>query len=224
MAISVAKPSITLLYGGSFDPPHKGHEFVAEKLQAQLPDAQIIFLPTAGSPLKSATKASSEQRHQMLKLCTHHHASWQISAYELAKTPPCYTIDTLKHFRQLLGKDQPLAFVMGMDSFLDLPKWREWQRFLNYSHLIVVDRPPFSCEIKNDFAIWWEKHRISALQPLELAPCGSIAMLTIDSLDIASRDIRAALAQQHAIAQWLNPAVADYIDQHHLYCGEAEAQ
>lgn len=216
-------PALIGLYGGSFDPVHLGHVATAEELAARLPFAGIRFLPAGRSPLKQESMAN-EHRLAMLQLALGSKQGLTIDDRELQRPPPSYTVDTLRELRAELGPEQPLVFIMGQDSFAELPRWRDWQSLTDYAHLLVVSRPGSDLPLSPGLANWLEKHRIAPGEPLESRPRGKVLMVETRPHAIASREIRAAIRAGQDTSRWLNPAVRDYIDRHHLYAGDADPQ
>ncbi|MDQ8038634.1 MAG: hypothetical protein REI12_14530, partial [Pedobacter sp.] len=143
-----------------------------------------------------------------------------------------YTVDTLREIRAELGTEQPLVFIMGADSFAGLTQWKDWQTLTDHAHLLVVSRPGSTLPLSPELANWLEKHRITPDESLESRPRGKVMMVETRPHAIASREIRAALQHrgpdgQHEprdTSRWLNPAVRDYIDRHHLYAGDTDPQ
>ncbi len=215
--------SLIGLYGGSFDPVHRGHIATAEELVQRLPFAEIRLLPAARSPLKHHVSAN-QHRLAMLKLAIEGKQRLTIDDRELRRPPPSYTVDTLRELRDELGPEQALVFIMGADSFAGLPRWKDWQSLTNYAHLLVVSRPGSAATHSPDLANWWEKHRIAPGESLESRPRGMVLMMETRPHAIASREIRAAIHDHRDTSCWLNPAVRDYIDRHHLYAGDADPQ
>lgn len=211
------------LYGGSFDPVHNGHVATAEELLARLPFREIRLLPAARSPLKDWALAD-HHRVTMLKLATRAHPGLGVDDRELHRPPPSFTVDTLRDLRREMNRAVPLAFIMGMDSFLELPRWKDWQQLTDYAHLVVVSRPGSHPVFPPVLSEWLEKHRITDAESLESRPFGGVLMVETTPHDIASRVIRAAVRAGQPTADWLDPAVRDYIDTHHLYAGDADPQ
>lgn len=222
-----ASRSLIGLYGGSFDPVHLGHVATAEELRDRFPFAEIRFLPAARSPLKAGSSADS-QRLAMLRLALAGKQGLTIDDRELRRPPPSYTIDSLREIRRELGPAAPLVFILGLDSFLELPRWKDWQQLTDFAHLLVVSRPGSRPVFAPPLSDWLEKHRIVAPESLESrAPQdgqGKVLLVETAPHAIASRDIRAALSAGRDTSHWLNPAVRDYIDQHPLYRGDADPQ
>jgi len=218
-----SSPALIGLYGGSFDPVHKGHVATAEELLDRFPFREIRLLPAACSPLKQAATAN-HHRLAMLELALANTPALMIDARELRRPPPSYSIDTLREVRAELGPTSPLVFIMGLDSFLDLPHWKDWQRLTDVAHLLVVSRPGSHPVFAPELAGWLEKHRIDSAESLESRPAGGVLLIETAPHAIASRDIRAAICTGRPTSDWLAPAVRDYIDTHHLYAGDSPPQ
>jgi nicotinate-nucleotide adenylyltransferase len=208
------------ILGGSFDPIHLGHIAAAEELLRRFPFQEIRFLPTARSPLKASTTASNTDRKALVHIAIRGKERLTLDDRELTQAPPNYSIDTLQTLRTELGPEQPLVFILGMDSFLELPRWKNWQQLTDYAHLLVVNRPGHPPVFSPELADWLEKHRITGAQPLESRALGGVLLVEMAPYAVASRDIRAAILAGRDTSHWLNPAVQDYIDQHHLYSGD----
>lgn len=211
------------LYGGSFDPVHLAHVATAEALRDRLGLAEVRFLPAARSPLKPAATAD-HHRLAMLELALAGRPGLVLDRSELDRPPPSYTIDTLRRVRARLGAATPLAFILGLDSFLELPRWKEWQALTDHAHLVVVGRPGCHPHMAPELADWLGPRLAREAGELATAPGGRVLLAEVPPLDIASRVIRAAVRAGGDTAGWLNPAVRDYIDQHHLYRGDADPQ
>lgn len=218
-----SSPTLIGLYGGSFDPVHKGHIATAEELLARFPFREIRLLPAARSPLKGAATAD-HHRLAMLALALANTPALTVDDRELRRPPPSYSIDTLREMRAELGPATPLVFIMGLDSFLDLPRWKDWQHLTDVAHLLVVTRPGSHSVFSSELACWLEKHRIDGAEPLESRPAGGVLLVETTPHAIASRDIRAAIGAGRPSSDWLAPAVRDYIDTHHLYAGDSPPQ
>lgn len=221
--MTTSPSALTGLYGGSFNPVHIGHIATAEELLARLPFQEIRLLPAARSPLKEKSLAD-HHRVAMLRLAIQGHAGLSVDDRELRRPPPSFTVDTLREVRNELGRAAPVAFIMGMDSFLELPRWKDWQHLTDYAHLVVVSRPGSHPVFAPDLASWLEKHRISTPESLESQPAGGVLLVETSPHAVASRDIRAAVRAGQPVSDWLAPAVRDYIETHRLYAGDAEPQ
>jgi len=207
------------LYGGSFDPVHQGHVQTILELQQRLPFREIRFLPAARSPLKGAATAA-DQRLQMLQLALASHPGLSIDNRELNRPGPSYTIDTLREIRAELGPEQALVFIMGMDSLLDLPRWKHWQKLTDYAHLLVASRPGFSPVFSPELGDWLKSVRPASPELLQCHSAGLVLLLETMPWAIASRELRAAMARGENMAQHLPGAVWEYVQNHKLYLAE----
>jgi len=203
-------------FGGSFDPIHVGHLATAHELVDIFSLAKLVFLPAALSPLKHHSLAS-QHRVAMLKLAIADNRVFAIDEQELHRPQPSYTIDTLRTLRTQFGAQQSLAFILGMDSFLSLPKWRDWQQLTDFAHLIVVTRPDYDAQFGTELQAWVNNRRCNDRLLLEYQPHGLVYFVTTAPHTVSSTDIRARFALGQTIHPLLPPIVAAYIYQHHLY-------
>ena len=203
-------------FGGSFDPIHQGHLATAQYLARHLALKKLYFLPAYLSPLKSHS-LDSTHRVAMLNLAIINEPKLAIDTRELLRPPPSYTIDTLKALRLEYGHEQPLAFIMGMDSFINLPKWHNWQQLTDFAHLIIVSRPNYDPDLSTELQEWLNNRRCNDRQLLECHPHGFVYFVTTHPHAVSSTDIRARIALGQNTHASLPPLVAAYIQQHHLY-------
>lgn len=208
-----------LLYGGSFDPVHRGHVDTARAAAAAVQARQVVWIPAALSPLKAGSAASTGQRRGMLvcMLAEAGEPHWQLDDRELTAPPPSYTIHTLRRWRAQIGPDAPLAFLMGRDSLLQLPRWQDWQTLTNHAHLVIARRPGSEAALAEPLKSWLENRQLAGPELLQSRPSGGVLLLDTPLRPISSTDLRAALADQRQTEDWLMPGVRDYIDQHGLY-------
>jgi nicotinate-nucleotide adenylyltransferase len=196
------------LFGGSFDPVHRGHLLLAECCWRQARLDRVEFLPTAQQPLKPQGPVASEaDRVAMLRLAIAGRPEFALSLIEIERGGVSYTVDTLRRLRA----EQPnaeLFFLMGADSLNDFPTWRE---------------PAAICELSTPLVV----RRAGAAAPNfdALAPIASAAKLdVIRSLEvempatpISSSGIRRLIAEDGEWRSLVPPSVADYIEDRALY-------
>lgn len=135
------------LYGGSFDPIHEGHIYLAQSLLKHFPFEKIYFVPAKQNPLKDEEpRATGEMRLQMLKAALRecNEPRFETLDWEIKRQGPSYTIDTVE---KILTEHQDVAFVIGNEIFNELPGWHEPKKLLQIAHCVVVTRDatiPFS--------------------------------------------------------------------------------
>ena len=97
----------TGLFGGTFDPVHKGHILVAEIAKREMELDEVIFIPAGKPPHKTDKKiASNEDRFNMLLLATEDKPYFKVSDFELKQKEKSYSVNLIKHFKKALKKDK----------------------------------------------------------------------------------------------------------------------
>jgi len=128
--------------GGTFDPPHLGHEMVAREACSQLDLDTVMWLITPDPPHKTSRKILPvETRLDMLQLVTARYDEFEISKIDLKRSPPYFAADTV----EIIKNQQPaidLVYIIGEDSLEDLHSWYQPDRFLAaIDQLAVAPRP-----------------------------------------------------------------------------------
>ena len=215
------------LFGGSFDPPHRGHLAIARAAAEAFALDRILFTPAGRQPLKQAHAASYEQRLRMIGLACQdanqqnpgappvrnpggsnaHTSQLRTALYEASTLDaphedhtPNYTVDTLER----LHADHPAAAIYaiaGADTFHHLHQWHQARRVLELAHWIVVSRPGIPLAIPEAFS--------------DLAP--HIHLLAGIHEEVSATELRERLAHGDPCTTLLSPSVAQYIQQHGLY-------
>ena len=130
------------IFGGSFNPVHKGHLDMAKAVHDDLGYDTVLFVPAARSPFKEdAVGVTAFDRYFMLCLAVKDMPYAQVSALELARPSPSYTIDTVRLVKESIGPDDRLGLVIGTDQVNRLQEWKDWESILELTRLIVFQRP-----------------------------------------------------------------------------------
>ena len=130
-------------YGGSFDPPHRGHLTIARKLSEMFALDEFVFVPAFHAPhKKDKSPTLAFHRYAMLALVTQNEARCMVSTIELEVPAKPYTVDTLLKLKEQLPGAE-IFFVMGADSWEEIDTWREWETVLTLTNIIVVTRPHY---------------------------------------------------------------------------------
>ena len=192
-------------FGGTFDPIHNGHLILAS-YAAQAADLDIVlFAPAADPPHKDRAVTPVAHRIEMLIRAIDRDARFELTTVDLDRDGPHYSVDTLKILASQLPESE-LFFLMGSDSFRDLPTWYEPQRIVEYARLIVGQRPHSSFD--------W-----SALQEALPNVVQNSEFVEIPLIDISSTAIRNRVARGQPIAYLVPWEVKEYIDSCGLYLG-----
>jgi len=125
------------LYGGSFDPPHIGHEAVVEALEKLDYIDEIIIMPTFLNPFKSSFSAPAELRFNWLKEIFKEFKNVKIDKYEVEQNRQVATIESVKY---LLKTYKDVYLVIGADNLASLEKWNSYGELKDLVTFIVASR------------------------------------------------------------------------------------
>lgn len=195
------------LFGGTFDPPHRGHLAVANAVRERFALDRVLLAPAAVQPLKpGGAEASFAQRLRMVELLCRGLAGLEASAIDGPQPDgtPNYTIDTLHRLRATLPSAAEIFVIVGADAFLDLRRWKDPDTLLREAHWIVVSRPGFD---------------LPALDALNLTPAQRARVQILDDFanPVSATEVRERLRDHDEAASLVPPQVLDYIRAQHLY-------
>ncbi|MBJ7554272.1 putative nicotinate-nucleotide adenylyltransferase [Marinomonas spartinae] len=210
-------PSGTAIMGGTFDPIHNGHLRAAVEIVDRFAFRALRLIPCYQPVHKGQPSVTAQQRLDMVEKAISCDERLLVDSREILRKGPSYSIDTLKEIRQEVGPDEPLIMVLGMDSFLSLPTWHNWQALIEYAHLLVVSRPGWEPDFISELQTFCENCRATSAHELQCAPSGFVWFEMLPSLEISSSMIRALCKKQESIAYLLPEPVQNYIKQNNLY-------
>ena len=195
------------IFGGTFNPVHKGHIRLAERFIDRCGFDKLIILPTAVPPHKQAPDlASGEDRYNMCRLAFEGVKNAEVSRYEIDKGGRNYTSDTLAYFKELFP-EATLYFIMGTDMFLSFNEWHEPQEILKNAVLL--------CGIR-DSSVKKDELEAFAEKELKLKPA-QYELCFAEPFEISSSEIRRRIKAGEAYENALPEAVAEYIKSEGLY-------
>jgi nicotinate-nucleotide adenylyltransferase len=219
------------LFGGTFDPIHRGHTALASAAKQQYDLGRIYFVPANIPPHKQKQPLQPfAERYAMVALATAQERSFVPSLLEAppeneSTTAANYTIDTVRRFKRTLKKSDRLFFLIGIDAFRDITKWREAEALFQECEFIVASRPGYSlADVANALpdslrpaaAVTKPFHKQPAKGDLVLTGA-TVHLLESVHYDISATRIRDAVAAGKPLGKLLDPAVADYIKKIGLY-------
>ncbi len=137
-----------IVYGGSFDPPHRGHAALAAAALRQLDPAFFYFVPGFRTPFKDFMPVPYGARAAMLRAAMEEEGFGgdvriRISPFEAARRRVVYTWETLSHFRRLHPRSE-MFFLMGSDCLEGFSRWRRPDLILRNARLLVGPRPGYA--------------------------------------------------------------------------------
>lgn len=195
------------LFGGSFDPIHRGHIEPVRAARLELGLDRVIYLPTARPPHKPGRAlAPALARYVMTELALLGEEGLEVSTHELTLDRPAYTMETLEHFRRTLPGAE-LYLLIGADSFADLHHWVRWREIPEAARLVVLARPGWDFET-------------APLDPqvAGLARAGRALLLRQPPADISSTHLRELLAAGLPLPPGAVPElVVRYLHKYDLY-------
>jgi nicotinate-nucleotide adenylyltransferase len=198
------------LFGGTFDPVHRGHLAVARVAVEAFALEQVYFVLAAVPPHKQSQPITEyHHRFSMLQLAVADDPRFIPSRIEEpqpdTRAIANYSIDTVRRFKKShLQSADKLYFIVGMDSFLDIRKWKQPEALLSECDFIVASRPGYRLE------------ELTSVLP-DPAFASRVHLIETVAVDVSSTQIREAVAKRQFLEDWVLPAVAEYIRQHGLY-------
>ena len=187
------------IYGGSFNPIHKGHtELAASIVQQGLVD-ELWLLVSPLNPLKqnvTSDIAEYEHRLNMARLATEHIEGVKVSDFERHLPLPSYTVTTLSELRKAYPEHE-FVLVIGADNWERFPRWYHAQEIVDTYSILIYRRP--GCELD------------------EKALPSSVQVVDTPLYDVSSTQIRESVKKGRMMRKWLDARVARYIKAHQLY-------
>jgi nicotinate-nucleotide adenylyltransferase len=211
------------IYGGTFDPVHKGHIEVARRVLELFELEEVLFVPACVPPHKSGI-SSAFHRFAMLALATNDDPLLRILTVELDEPERPYAVDTVERMQTEMDAERRLFFMIGADSWSEITTWHEWQRLLKMCDLIVVTRPGYelSGQIPDRAARvvdlrGMSRREISKVLDSDRGP--NVFLTDAAMVDISATAIRGAAraGEVERLRQMVPTAVADYIEKYELY-------
>ncbi|QTS83885.1 nicotinate-nucleotide adenylyltransferase [Coxiella endosymbiont of Amblyomma nuttalli] len=210
--------SLLGIFGGTFDPIHKAHLLIINKLANKLPFKEIQLIPCGYPPHRNSPVASPEDRVEMIKRAIVHIPHLKINEIEAKREGFSYTIDTLKSLRVSFPR-QSLCFIMATDELLRFNQWYHYQAILRYCHLIIVNRPNYPLSKKKWLNELLLQHQTNKEEDLSYIQSGKIIIKHLSPSKISATEIRYFLREgdDTAVKQLLPAQVFDYVKGKHLY-------
>ncbi len=193
------------LMGGTFDPIHFGHLFIAEEARVACKLDEVIFFPN-GKPAHAEGKTatlSAEIRFELTEIGIASNPYFRASRLEIERPGKSFAFDSIVEFQAELGADVELFFIVGADSMLDILTWYRGAELFELCRFVAASRPGFDLEVA--------KNRLSEAQQAR------VTWLQVPGLHIASRDLRARVQNDLPIRYLVPDAVVERINELHLY-------
>ena len=194
-----AKPPRVGMFGGAFDPPHRAHLALARAAVDQLGLDQLHVIPTGDAWHKARALTDGAHRLAMARLAFAGLQRVVVDGRELERSGPTYSIDTLREL-QAEYPGAELVLLIGEDQAAGFTRWRAWTEVARLAVLAVAGRGT--------------GEGVAALRAL---PGVRVEALQLPQMPESATEIRTRLTAGQDIAELVPPAVASYIETHHLY-------
>lgn len=195
------------ILGGTFDPIHNGHLYIASEALEILNLDHIIFMPSGNPPHKiSKEKTDGKIRYELVRRAIKNYEGFVIDSYEIDKRGLSYTFETLEYLREKFGKETELYFITGADCLIDIYKWKNIQKIFINSTLVVFNRPGYDID-----KLFENKKKV------EEEFNTKIIFLPLLILDISSTYIREKIKNGKNVDFFIPEDVSKYIKELNLY-------
>lgn len=192
------------LFGGSFNPIHKGHIHLATSVMDAFKLDKVVLIPSKKSPHKNNDEyVSNEHRLNMCRLSIQDIPNFEVSDFEISRDTISYTIYTVRYFRIKYPNDD-LYLLIGSDMFLSFDTWRNFQEIMQNVTLAVVSRE------NGDMSNLQEKSK-------QLCRYGKILIASVKPIEVSSTEIRKNIRINKDYSCNLNKKVVQYIKSNGLY-------
>jgi nicotinate-nucleotide adenylyltransferase len=193
------------LLGGTFDPVHYAHLFIAEAARVELHLDRVLFLPTRLAHHREGAQASAQERLAMLRGAIAPNAFFGVDETDLADDATGYTADLMPKLRAHFPGDH-LTFIVGGDSLLDTP-WQRFDEFLaNLDAFVVAPRAEKRLDRLEGF--------LATLAPEARA---KVTLLDLPTLTTSATLVRSQIARGGSIRYLVPDFVARYVAEKGLY-------
>ncbi len=195
----------TVIFGGTFNPVHIGHEFMMNAAAQHENTKELIIMPDNIPPHKQVGRgfASAEHRLNMCRLAAEEIKGATVSDYETKKSGKSYTVDTISELCALYPQ-KSFALVIGGDMLMSFDEWYRFEDILKMCSLLVFRRSENNQEFNK---------KVEFLQALG----ADITVLDVKVPRVSSTEIRSRIAEGLSCDELLSSKVLSYIMHNNLY-------
>ena len=189
------------IFGGSFNPIHKGHTELARAVFKELKLSEMLIIPTAQSPHKQTAEISFEDRAEMCRIAFENDKGFVISDIEKQLGGTSYTINTVRALKEIYPKNTEFYLIIGGDMLFYFEKWYRHEALLKECHVVAAARD-------ND----------SYADMLEYAnELGRVKVLNLPVIEISSTELRNKLSKGENCGDMIDQKVMEYISERGIY-------
>jgi nicotinate-nucleotide adenylyltransferase len=210
------------LFGGTFNPVHLGHLRAAEIVQKRFLLDRILFIPSYIPPHKDKAEiASPSHRLKMVEIAVRGFSHFIPCSIEIDAEEKSYSIITINRIKKLYPKSW-IFFILGIDAFLEVETWKDYEQLLEECFFIVISRPGYVLDEAKKILNGKYREKVYTLTKSEsindkMLLSFRIFLLPIQALDIASTEIRGIIKSGNSLKGMVSEKVEAYIRENRLY-------
>lgn len=189
------------IFGGSFNPVHKGHVELARAAFKTLKLNEMLIIPTAKSPHKDSSAVSFDDRMEMCRIAFRDDEKFSVSDIERELGGISYTINTVRALKERYPKNTEFYLIIGGDMLFYFDKWYRHEALLKECRVVAAARENDSYADMIDYA----------------NGMGRIKVLNLPVIEVSSTEIRAKLKNGEDTADLIDEQVKAFINERGLY-------
>lgn len=194
------------IFGGTFNPPHKGHTYIAREAKRLANLDRMIFIPCYVPPHKEVCGGvSAEHRFNMTGIAISRFPEFEISDIEIKAGGKSYTAKTLEKLKEIYPHDR-LCFVVGGDSLRDMESWYHPERIFALATIIAFARGEVDGEKLAEYAKYYKEKYGAVVEVIDVAP-----------MDVSSSQIRGMISDGFDVSGFVDAHVMEYIEENGIF-------
>lgn len=196
----------TGIFGGSFNPVHNGHIYLAERMSDIMKLDRLFIIPARVSPFKEDNSGISDSdRLNMCRIAFEKYDKYCVSDIELKRNGKSYTVDTVRELKKIYPDDELFLFT-GSDMLLSFDKWKDYNIILDNVTLCAMSR---EADINSDKLTEFARSVIKRPEKIMICP--------VLPLEISSTQVRQYVKNGQDISDFVPEGVKKYIERRGLY-------
>ena len=194
------------IFGGTFNPPHKGHTYIAREAKRLANLDRMIFIPCYVPPHKEVWgKVSPEHRFNMTSIAIARFPEFEISDIEIKAGGKSYTAKTLEKLKEIYPDDQ-LCFVVGGDSLRDMESWYHPEQIFAQARIIAFARDEMDRARLCECGEYYKKKYGAEVEVIDVTP-----------FDVSSSQIRDMIGSGLDVSHLVDSDVMEYIRENGIF-------
>jgi nicotinate-nucleotide adenylyltransferase len=213
------------IFGGTFNPIHYGHLRPAEEVMEMFKFDRLLFIPAGCPPFKKFGCTDARHRLAMVRAAIKNNPSFEICDIEMKSEKISYSVNTVSQLASEY-RNADLFFAIGIDAFLDLPKWKQPLKLLGLASCVIMSRPgccfadlfssPYLENVRKKTLMGFDEGSRKNIS-LNLTTGRKAYLCKVTELDISASSIRSLVKKGKNIKYLLPESVESYIISHKLY-------